>query len=128
VHDDGREVEPWSGVRSFHPEMRLVGDAPLPQVVDALASGLSAAGFRVLERDAQGLRARHTDLLGVLSGSLHRTVLTVRAAAGEPGVVVAVASTGVPAAERAARGLTDAVRRLRARGAQVEVGPWTAPG
>ncbi|MCW2792820.1 MAG: hypothetical protein JWO76_1918 [Nocardioides sp.] len=125
------EVPTWRGVKTFFPEMTLRVGTSAPVTLEALASALRAAGFRIRHRGTTGFQASYVDWLDVVAGTLNRTRLQVSAstAEGGTGIVVAVRSTGsdLKARKKASAGLSAAVRELRGRGLAVTTTDWAVP-
>ena len=120
------EVQPWTGVRTFHPEMRLEARAPAEQVLAALSRGLGDAGFSIKHPRTDGFLAQHTAWLSLLAGTFNRTELEV-GLAGDGVVLVEASGQGDRAAGAAADGLSAGVRILREQGVEVVVHPWVVP-
>ncbi len=132
------EVPGWDkNLRSFHPQMTVRSPTAAPTVVDALARSLQGAGYKVSRRSAAGFRARHhnwlrfgLELATFVGASADRTTLDIGASTDHSGAVVTIRVAGGfehwGPRDRAARGLTVAVRELRSQGHQVEVTPWAA--
>ena len=113
----------WSR-RIAHPRMTLRAEAPVGDVLDALAADLDAAGFRVRDRDATGFRARRIPWFDWLStAAVSSCVLAVRSHVDH--VEVYVENVGAtPAPRRVAEAIGSTVVRFRDRGIGVEWTEW----
>ena len=116
-------VSRWSR-RIAHPRMTIRAEAPLGDVLDALAADLDVAGFRVRDRDAAGFEARRIPWFDWLStAAVSSCVLLVRSHADH--VEVYVKDVGAtPAPRRVAEAVGATVARFRDRGVVIEWSEW----
>jgi hypothetical protein len=104
--------------------MTIRAEAPVGDVLDALAVDLDAAGFRVKGRDATGFRARRIPWFDWLStAAVSSCVLVVRSHPDH--VEVYVQNVGAtPAPRRVADAVGATVARFRDRGVGIEWTEW----
>jgi hypothetical protein len=104
--------------------MTISAEAPVGDVLDALALDLDAAGFRVKDRDAAGFRARRIPWVDWLStAAVSSCALVVRSHTDH--VEVYVQNVGAtPAPRRVAEAISATVARFRDRGVDIEWTEW----
>lgn len=132
------EIPGWDKrVQTFHPQMSLRSFGAGSVTLRALADGLEGSGFKVSRRSPAGFRARYhnwirfgIELATFVGASAERTTLDITSSAdGRDSVVTIRVAAGFEhwgSRDRAARGLTTALRELRRQGLDVVATPWTA--
>lgn len=130
------EIPGWDKhVQSFHPQMSLRAAVPAHAALDAVARGLKSSGYRITRATPAGFRASYhnwlrfgLELATFVGASADRTTLDVDASAASVASVVTIRVTGGfehwGPRDRAAQGLTAAMRELRSQGHEVAATPW----
>lgn len=124
----------WDTSQSLHPTLSIEASTSPDDLMQALGSGLSHAGFDLIDQRPDGFSARQSDLIVVrIIKPVETTVLDVDVndSAG-PGaswasVRVRTGPQRRPGVRRAADGLSQAVGQLRHRGIDVTVHQWAYP-
>lgn len=130
------EIRPWSLLRTTLPRPRLViaSSATPDELLAALELGLTAHGFKVKERGTGHVRLRNVGWFGMVfaatgAGTFGWTNLDVRVATDADGSARAVVDGSeegdfTKGRQRAAAGLTEALRSLRTHGFTTTASAW----
>lgn len=127
------EVTPWDVARlqSLRPALSVITSAAPAETLEVLDLALRQSNWTIRQRTTTSLQAREIEWLSVIAGRLNRCLLDlVVEAADTSGTKVVVRARSFPAGnpgrKKAARGLSDALRRLRQQGHTAHATDWYA--